>query len=444
MRLTPRTRAVPRDVPRDDGSALIIGLMVTALVGAVATSAAVIAISNTQSANLARSAGVAVHAADAGISQGISYLRANGVSAVQTCANPTTTDPTAVEFSAFDLGSQRCVGGLADTHVEPVTGQPYSVLIAPIVDYATGRTGEYRIVAQGEGTLRAARIVSADVEAEGSGLAEGALQAKSFAGVGNTTIKNQSIFAQGCVTDRKHLTLSGLDAFGLPAAVHSESSIGENNGCSSKLIHPPACNGTYKYDQDANGGPLSDGSSCLPAGAGDYYANGSLLEPGDLEEVYGIRFPPLADEDIERLRQIAIAQGNRRTPSNSGTAFTPNGNNAVVFYDMAGGQTVDLSNIDGFTYEGTCEDRSLVVVIRGASARWTKNSVQPLMATVFVVTEGEEWYNTGGGLVGSVYADSIVIGGAVSNGGPAQECANSHPSPATMTFTVTNHRELDS
>lgn len=448
MRVT--SRAVPRDPRRDDGSAMIITIMVMVLVGAVATAIALVAIRNVQAAGLARSAGIAVDAADAGVSEGVSYLRANGVVAVQKCASPTTTDPLDTHFTAYDLGSQQCVQGLNDPNVRAVVGKPYTVLIAARVDYLANVAGTYQIVARGTGPDRARRIVSAGVEASGSGNAQGAFQGNLVASNGTMSVTGQSIFSSTCVYDRSKFTLSGTDAYGLPAAVHAEGVITDDNGTSTacsekKAIHPPACPAAEPYDQDSRG---EQAGACIPANSGGYYANGSKLNPGDLAKVYGIKYPPLSPEDIERLRAIATAQGNLRTVTNYDQAFTPSGSQAVVFYQMpaTGTYNVDLSKIQGFSYDGSvCPDRSLVVVIENANGRWTANAANPLMASVFVVTAGKQWYQSGGGIAGSVYADQLVLGGAsVALAGQAQTCANNNPSPATMTFTITSYQELDS
>lgn len=439
----------------DEGSAMIITMMVMLLVGALATSVALVAVRNLHSASLARSAGIAVDAANAGISEGVSYLRTNGVAKVQGCPAPTSTEPAASGFSAFDLGSQTCVTGLGDDDVTPVSDQPYTVLIAVVTDYLAGSGATYRIVSRGTGPDRAARLVSAEVEAQGAAAAEGGLQGNMVAIGGQSPIVGQSIFAKGCVYKRGNLTITGTDAYGLPAAVHTEGIITDDQGSSQtcpnpkKPIHPPACNtsdgGALKYDQDALGGPLPETSPCRPADSGDYYANGSRLAPGDLEKVYGIRFPPLSPEDIERLRATAKAQGNLRS---SGGTVTPNGKQAVLFYQMSGG-SVDLSQVQGFSYDAadyagdTCPDRSLVVIIEGADMIWNTNSAPPIVASVFVISPGKKYDAKGGGVVGSVYADSIFLTGATTIDATAQDCSNSNPSPSTVTFSVTSYRELD-
>lgn len=443
---------------RDEGSALIITLMVMMLVGALATSIAVVAVNGLRSSTLARNAGVALDASNAGLSEGLSYLRTNGVVAIDLCPTPTSPDPEAAGFTAFDLGSQGCVNGLGDARVRPVSGQPYTVLIASKTDYAAGVTGEYVIVARGTGPVRATRAVSADVEATGVGAAVGAFQGNMVALGGQTPIQNQSVFSRGCVYKRSLLTMSGTDAYGLPAAVHSESYITDDQGTSitcphpSKIYRSPSspCNtgnsGQYKYDQDVAGGLFGPTSSCMPANPGHYYDTGSKLGTGDLEKVYGIKFPPLTPDDIERLRATARTQGNLMTDADLDRDVTPNGTQAVLFYQLANPWAqVDLSQIKGFDYTNgmTCLRRSLVVVVEGGDAVQSRNNVNPIIASIFVVTPGKKYDSKGGGVVGSVSADYLFLGGATIVDSTAQDCANSNPSPSTMTFKVTSYRELD-
>jgi hypothetical protein len=80
--------------------------MVMALVAALTTTVATLAIRNLQSARLSQQGGVAVNAADAGVAQAVSYLRANGVRALALCA-ATDHDPRTAKFDkGFDLATQ--------------------------------------------------------------------------------------------------------------------------------------------------------------------------------------------------------------------------------------------------------------------------------------------------------------------------------------------------
>lgn len=438
----------PLPGPADSGAALIMVLLVMVVVGGLATTITTLTVNNLQSASLARNVGVAVDAADAGVAEAVAYLKANSVT--RLCAVTPTTNPVAPTFTAFDLRTQTCLTNA--TPAGRLPGQPYSVRIGTTTSYGPSTAGEYLIVSRGYGPGLAQRLVVAKLRIQGIGAAPLAFQGNTVRFTGQTAMAGQSIFARGCVYKRDLLTMSGTDAFGLPAAVHSEGTITEDQGtdfsCPSpaKPIHPPDCpsNGNaanYKYDQDSRGAALAAGSACLPTGIGlaaKYYPNGSKLNVGDLEALYGVKQPPLTAEDIDNLKAIAKSQGNYRT---TGGAVTPNGANAVMFYENT---DVNLGDIQGFRDTATCANHSLLIVVKGGNVSWTSNSNTPLIASVMVVTEDKQFLANGGGIIGSVYADKIVLGGAASVSGAARDCAATNPSPKLLDFNLLSYREIDS
>ena len=159
--------------PADSGAALILTLLVMVVVGGLATSITVMTVNNLQSASLARSGGVAVDAADAGIAEAVAYLRSNSLN--RLCP-PTSPNPTASTFSGFDLRTQACGKTLADAG--QLTGLPYAVIIGTTVKYGPSTPGEYTIVSRGYGPGRAQRLVSAKVRIQGGGAAPLAFQGK--------------------------------------------------------------------------------------------------------------------------------------------------------------------------------------------------------------------------------------------------------------------------
>ena len=438
--------------PADSGAALILTLLVMVVVGGLATSITVMTVNNLQSASLARSGGVAVDAADAGIAEAVAYLRSNSLN--RLCP-PTSPNPTASTFSGFDLRTQACGKTLADAG--QLTGLPYAVIIGTTVKYGPSTPGEYTIVSRGYGPGRAQRLVSAKVRIQGGGAAPLAFQGNTVRFTGQTDMDGQSIFARGCVFKRDMLKMTGTDAFGLPAAVHAEGAITEDQESTanclspspSKAIHTAStpCNTTashpdYKFDQDPRGGALPTGSPCLPTAVGlaaKYYANGSRLSPGDLQTVYSIKHPPLSTEEIDNLKAIAQSQGNYRT---TGGVVTPIGDNAVLFYENVA--DINLNDIQGFRNTATCANHSLLIVVKGGNVTWTANSSNALIASVMVVTEDKQFLANGGGIIGSVYADKIVLGGSAIVSGVARDCAATNPSPSLLDFSVLSYREIDS
>jgi Tfp pilus assembly protein PilX len=447
--------------PVDRGSAIIITLMVISLLAALAATVTGVAINNVQSSRLAGEAGVAVNAADAGIAEATSFLRTNGVRAL--CVPPTAYDATAPTFNkAFDLATRSCVDSPGNG--TKVQGKPYTVLIVTVAAYGTSDVGRYLIYSTGVGAGAASRTVTAELEVKGLGVPKGGFFGHAVFGAGQVYV-NQSIFSTGCVYVRSHIAMSGMDSYGLPSAVHSSQVVTDDNGSttncavSNKAVHkagpcyypgPDGLNGAF--DQDVLGGSLG-GTSCLSARSqypsvsaatwSRYYPNGSqIADSQTLLGLYGIKDPALTQDEIDGLRAVAKAQDNYRTTASSSDSYTPNGTRAVVFYDLTGGK-VDLGTIKGFSPpgNGTCPDRSLVVVISGADAVFPSGS--PLAASVFVTTPGKMYSSTGGKLVGTATADLISLGGNAVVDPADQQCYTQNPSPSLLTMNLTAYREID-
>lgn len=461
-----RTPQAPVPSTADSGSALIITLMVMALVAALGTTVATLSIRSLQSAQLAQQAGVAVDAADAGVAEALSFMRSNGVHMLCPVPTAATYNKSIPTFDkAFDLGSQTCVGG--PNAAQRLPNLPYQVLIVTRQSYADD-VGLYTIYSKGFGAGQAARMVAADVKVAGLGVPKGFFGHAIF-GSGQVSV-NQSIFSTGCVYNRGHMTITGTDAYGLPAAVHSSAIITDDNlattTCppSPKSIHcswpgsatsctPVPCASGQPFDQDSLGGSL-DGTPCVTARPASvpaatwakYYPDGSRISStAQLLSLFGIKDPALSAEQIDRLRVVAQSQGNFYTAAPSGSVqVSTTSRQAVMFWDLTtSGGSVDLSAITGFGYTaGQCPDRSLVIVVVGGGAFY--HSGAPLMASVFVTTPGKNYDANGGAIVGSVFADSVNMGGNTVVSSDAQACAAANPSPSLQDFSVTTYRELDS
>jgi hypothetical protein len=434
--------------------------MVMALVAALATTVATLSIRNLQSARLSQQGGVAVNAADAGVAQAVSYLRANGVH--DLCPVPTIHQPAAAVFNnGFDLATQRCVTGLSAA--QRVPGQPYSVVIVTRAAYPTNGLGNYTVYSKGVGADRAARLVAADITVSGGGAPRGSsFFGHEIRGSGAIDIR-QSIFSTGCVYNRGAIKMNEdpnvRDAYGLPPAVHSSQFItddGVNRLCSRSQLNSPihgtnVCAPSQPFDQDVIGGPLASSSACVtsrpsnvPAATWErYYPEGSKISsPEMLMSLFDIKDPALSQTDIDKLRAVAKSQNNFRTSTSSSDVVTPNGTQAVLFYDLtASPGSVNLSNIRGFGHTAGCPSRSLVVVVVGGGTTFPSGS--PLVASVFVTSPGMMYSANGGVLVGSVYADKVSLGGNAVVSQEAQTCADSNPSPTLLDFNVTSYREID-
>ena len=232
---------------KDEGSALILVLMVMALVMALGSTVAVVTISDLQAARRASEAGQVLNAAEAGLAQGISYIRENGVGGLKCggTESPSSADCTKV------YGSGNLVGPPA-TSASPAR---YQVWVEEVVHFSprTQTDGLYVIHSTGSiATDNANRSITSKVQVSSFGFPH-AVFARDFRlnGNGTSDLVNQSIFTASCFVHRNGLNVSGTDPFlGIPAGVHSSKVIttGSANSCepgkqdSQKIHFGQRCN----------------------------------------------------------------------------------------------------------------------------------------------------------------------------------------------------------
>lgn len=458
---------------RDDaGSAMILTLMVMALVTGLATTIAVVTISNLQSSLRAQQAGSALNAADAGVAQAMAYLRNSGVRNL-TCSPSTPATSNCAGLWGRDQPASVPVPG--------VIGQAYSVWIERVTPYTSTRPGLYRIHSDGTASGAASRTVTADVGVTTTNVPKG-IFTRTISGGGSTSVARESIFATGCVYDRSKIAMSGMDlAYGIPVAVHSSQIITESNGTgqycptTKKPIHNPSasgnaryCKSLYPYDQDRLGSGSLSGTSCESAktqyptyyGARDLDEDGTIDVDGSLIKddaalfaLFGIGSPALSPAQIDQMRIVAQSQGNFFT-SATGWA-SPDEANAVMFFDLTqvdrnSSRTVDLNDITGFSREAnlsdadaTCESRSLVIVIEGGNAKL--NSNQRLFASLFLTSPAPYGQvlkaNGSSDFIGTIYADNVNLVGTANLS--MDGCFLANISPALLGLNLSNYREED-
>lgn len=462
--------------PRDAGSAMIITLMVMALLAALSTTVAAVTINNLQSSTRAQQAGSALNAADAGVSQAVSYLRSSGVRDLR-CSPSCPSNP---------WGSQT-----NPSSVSMAGGQRYAVWIETVTPFPANDPGLYRVHSTGTAGGSAERRVLADVTVTSASVPKG-IFARTISGGGSASVTRQSVFSTGCVYDRSKINMQGGTdvAYGIPVAVHSAQIITESNGTgqycptTQKPIHDPKKTGAarycptdprYRFDQDKLGGPLSSADSCYDSrmasgGAwASYYAprnldadsdmdvNGSYIkDDATLQKLFGVQSPVLSQAQIDRLRSVAQAQGTfyeTAAPPAPTNTFAPSSNNAVMFFDLKGahlGETVDLNKITGFERDPnvldsdpTCTSKSLVIVIEGGNARL--NSTTKLFASLFLTSTAPYGQvvkdNGNSAFIGTIYADNVNMVGTADIS--MDTCFLANVSPALLDFTLKNYREDD-
>lgn len=452
----------------DEGSALIITLMVLALLTALSTTVAVVTINNLQSSLRVQRSGVALNAAEAGVAQAVSYLRSSGVRGI-ACWPSCATNPWGNRTTPMSVA----LPGGNDAR--------YAVHIQPVTALTTAAPGLYRIHARGTAGALATRTISVDVAVSTTTVPKG-IVARTVSGGGSASVQRASIISTGCVYNRSRIQFSGtLDAaYGIPPAVHSSQIITNSNGSGQycpttrQPIHDPTKTGAQKdcatafpYDQDRfGGGDLGTGAcgsvkSSYPAFYGqrtdvdtniDVDVDGSYVQDdAALLALFGIRTPVLTQAQLDQLRTIAKSQSNyyRTAALPSGGVWAPDESHAVLFFDLAQddpGGVVDLDKIRGFGRAldaSPCPDRSLIVVIEGGNARLNAN--EQLVASVFLTSAAPYGQllkaNGTADFIGSIYADSVDLTGNVDVAMDA--CFVENLSPALLSLGTSNYVERD-
>ncbi|GAB2872114.1 hypothetical protein GCM10027026_23310 [Myroides odoratimimus subsp. xuanwuensis] len=417
--------------------------MVLALITALGTTVSVLTINNLQSSWRAQQAGSALNAADAGIAQAVTYLRSTGVNGLN-CANPTCPP---VKLTGTVPGK---------------AGQSFEVTIEMVDAYPASNPGTYRVTTVGRAAGAAMRSVSVDLSVTAGKVPRG-IFARTVAGSGAAEVSNQSVFSTGCVVRRSQIKMvkGQLDlAYGLPIGVHTSQYISDHNSCDMKRIHPPVCDPDYPYDHDRAGGLPPAGSACATAQQPypDYYAKSDLNGDGAIDvqgsylrddnalfELFEIS-PRLPDDLIDRLRTVAISQGNFHTESSGWQPPEPdNEPHSVMFFDLTDtdpGGVVNLNQISNYLPSPSCTPRSLVIVVAGGNVKM--NSNLRLLASIFLTSNhphGSISSNGNAELTGTVYADSISLGGTTEFG--IDKCFMDNPSPSLLDIRVSNYREND-
>jgi hypothetical protein len=444
---------------RDDGSAMIITLLVLAVLTALATTVASVTVNNLGSSVKAQQAGAALNAADAGVAQALDYLQL-GIGRLK--CSPTCTS------NAWGNKAAPATASIPGT-----AGQAYTAWIEPVAPYPANEPGLYRIHAAGTANGSARRAVDVDVQVTRTNVPLG-IFARTIDGGGDVDVENQSIFSTGCVYSRSKLHMSGIDpAYGIPAGVHTSQIITDSQGngqycpTTNKPIHSATvrCDPLYPHDQDRLGGSLL-GTACESTqtkypkyyGPANFDSDGAndvdgsyLRSDATLMKLFNFLQPALSPAQLQRLRSQAKSQGNYWTSSGGWTS--PNERQAVMYFDLTKtdlGGVVDLNDIVGFgrakglsATDAACDDRSLIIVIEGGNARL--NSNQKLTASLFLTSGAPNGRllkaNGTSEFIGTVYGDTADLTGTADLS--MDECFLSNPSADKVQLTQTSYRELD-
>lgn len=447
---------------RDEGSALVITVMVMALVAVLGTTVLGVTVNNLGATRRATDATLALDAADAGLNQAVAYLRSSGTRALDACspacgaANPWGDEETPMSAPVANSDDQRY-----ESWIVPQPGGS-----------ADART--YRVHSRGlagAGEARAQRLVEADVTVSlvDVGLPLG-VYARSVQGAGTPDLSGVSIFSTGCVWNRSKIDFGGTTdaAYGIPAAVHSSQVITDRNGnnktCSgsdSKAIHrsQPCPSGAFRWDQDSIGGPCSDLAGAHPRyygrddldGDGDIDVDGTFLaDDAALLDLFGIEDDPLPEWKLAELRTVATSQGSYwRSASGWSVPDPATYPNSVLYFDLTRtepGGTVDLKALGSTWAQSSCEDgawtRSLLIVIDGGNVKMNGNSEVAASIVLTSRTYGEVDKGNGNpDYVGTLFANTLNLAGAFDF--ELNQCFLDNLSPSLFSVSVEDYQEID-
>lgn len=477
---------------RDDGLGVVTVVMVMAVVSALVVTAVSLTINNLGNASRDRQALAAMATSEAGVAQALQFLRGGNLSNL-TCtepdagvepgldcqgAGPSWTSATSPMQVRTDNVPGACI-----TSVDCV--EMWIGTISPYVPNCPGRyavdpvpcSGTYRIHSTGiSGNGPGQKALAVDVKVTPYPFPIGVF-AESFSGNGNVGIHSMSLFTNGCMSNRQRDDQDGsglqfewdaaagrpvLDLiYSQPASAHATGEIStDNNSCGSQgsagPIHEVAvCNPLYRFDQSGSGGALTSGDGCHGAYVrpdGTVYPTTSLFGSEELER-YGYRPRGLTDAQYDALRSQADAQGtlnideaqvaDRLNALNDLGITSP-----VLFWDNG---DVDLKSSDfpadflrDLDDTAVCTSNSVTIVVEGPGhdLSYTGGNTAPFLVASIFVPDGELTGQGGRNTIGTVFAQTIDLGGNVEF--YMDNCFASNPPGATLDVEVTNFREDDS
>jgi hypothetical protein len=435
-----------KSMREEAGSAMVVTILVMVVLTGMGAVVFLIGTNNIQNAGRDRLAAGAFGASEGGVAQGLSFIRTAGVATLK-CDDPPQagTDCTQTWGSAnpkiVDLSNNRQF----NTWIQRIQAfKPPAV-----------KVGTYRIHSTGTaGTGPGRRLVDVTVNVAPFRFPIG-VYADSITDAGSPTLRQESMFSQGCITARDKIAFVGTDPYhGIPSAAHSTQYIIDtkvNGACSATNtdnIHrpkPPAsnpgvCNIKYPNDQDRQGGDLT-GTSCYSSP----YPTTSFFDLDALRS-YGYDQPRgLTDAQYAALKIMAQEQGTYFTTDSFPTPTNPPPYlNAVYYFNLRpGGGTVNIQrelNAFGSAY---CGQRSIVIVVEGGDMQ--VNSGADIVGAIFV-PDGNYRGNGTALTTGTLFAKSIdkLTGDAdFTLEGPTSSCFFDNFPGGLMEVSVAKFREVD-
>jgi len=394
MTLMARIRAARQG---DSGAALMMVLMAGAVLTASALVAVNVSLTNLRNAGRDRVATGAMGAAEGGIAEGINFLETKSAGVLNcspTCGSATLAYKWGNSATPQVLSYPD--GGTAEVWIQVIQAfNPPANKVATYKIHSRGTAGN------GPGQ----RTLEQTVTGTPLSIPIGVYATRITVNGTPQTFK-ESVFSKQCIAGRDKMNF-GTDPdayFGIPPAAHSTQWISTNNNCSatnSQNIHrTAACNTTYPYDQDAQGGAVS--SPCTPPGSTSRFTQADL-------DGYG---RGLNEDELANLRAQAQSMGQYWTS----TTWTPPNSaihpHAVIFFDVPANSTLTLqSELDGYSWDGECTStpKTVIIVVNNTTAGTgglTLNSNNDVSGAVFV-QKGTLKFNGTATWTGTIWADTI-------------------------------------
>lgn len=487
-RLPHRPRAPERG---EDGLGVISVVMVTALITGLMLTAVSLTVGNLGNASRDRQALAALATSEVGVAQAVQFLRSTNLSGL-TCFEPAPGQPAGPTCQGGPAPSWTSEAHPRQLRTDSVPGacvpqvdcvEVWISTVAPYVPDCPGRrqtppvacSGTYRVHATGiSGGGPARRALAVDVQVTPYPFPMGVF-AESFSGNGNVGMHRISLFTNGCMINRQRDDRPGsgvqfeydqaagrpaLDlVYGRPAAAHATGEVSTSNrscsgGGGGGPIHRPGapCHPDFRFDQSGSGGALAAGDGCRGSYAPTGYPTSSAFDAAELKR-YGYRPRGLTDAQYDVLRAQAQAQGTYNLAPGAVTgalsAAAAAGNRSpVLFWDD---RDVDLrsphfpaSFLRPLDDTVGCTSSSVTIAVTGAGhdLAYQGGNTAPYLAASIFVPDGQLSGQGGRNTIGTVFAQTIDLGGNVDF--HMDRCFASNPPAAVLEASVVNFREDDS
>lgn len=484
----------------DAGLGIVTVMFVAAVVTALVATATIVTVNNLGNTQRDRQALAALATSEAGVAQAIQFLRGGSLGAL-TCTEPAPGDPVDAScqgagpswVSATNPMQVNLDGSVGSCTSSTDCFEVWIGTVQPYVPNCSGRHasppqpcyGVYRVHSTGmSGYGPSARQVAVDVKVSPYPFPIGVF-AETFSGSGNIGIHRESVFTNGCISNRQDDSVSGsgfqfdwdsannrpvLDlVYDQPASAHATGAISSSNtscgftGTAGPIhkkkvggtITDRICNTTFPFDQSGDGGALTAGDGCYGKyvrSDGSVYPTTSKFTAEELQR-YGYRPRGLTDAQYDALRTQAKAQGTYNIAvadiNTTLTNLLSAGITSPVLYWDSGDVSLHQNDFPAafaraINESATCTTNSVTIVVEGPGHDLSYqggNSEPWLVASIFV-PDGELTGTGGRNTIGTVFAETIDLSGSVDF--HMDPCFANNPPGATLDVEVLNWREDDS